>query len=229
MIRTATAVLGLLLTGMAAPETGAAQRPGAGSSSLLAQLQAVQSDAAALRERLRQAGGAPAARCCTDALARVTASVTATGEQSRLLIARLAAQGHPGAAARQREVAAGAAAMQAALDALRSARDGAAAGEAATRLIGASERHAVVARRYAAADPLLWYRQMVLERNDCTTLVRRVCGENFQCAASSGCPVALKLLGMYNNRPDPREKQDALDSCMASLGDEAVFPMCTVP
>jgi len=69
------------------------------------------------------------------------------------------------------------------------------------------------------------YRQLIAPNNRCTQLVRKVCGQNNQCAASSGCAPARQLLDRYNQRSGA-ERQQTEGSCLAGLEDGIIFAQC---
>lgn len=68
------------------------------------------------------------------------------------------------------------------------------------------------------------YARRIAPTNECTILVRKVCGTSNQCADSPGCPVAKQLLGMHESG-----NPEALESCLVSLEDGIVFAACTKP
>jgi hypothetical protein len=70
------------------------------------------------------------------------------------------------------------------------------------------------------------YAQLITPTNECTILVRKVCGLQNQCASAPGCPLAKQLLDLYNTDTDTAP---AAEACVASLEDGIVFPQCTTP
>lgn len=70
------------------------------------------------------------------------------------------------------------------------------------------------------------YSNLIAPLNWCTTLVRKTCGSEKQCPDSTGCPLALQFLELYNNENDPQEKMDLEGNCIISLQDNYVFPNC---
>ena len=68
------------------------------------------------------------------------------------------------------------------------------------------------------------YAELVAPGNECTILVRKVCGNENQCPSSPGCPVAMELLRRYNTDSDP---SSVAGSCLIALEDPVVFNQCT--
>lgn len=71
------------------------------------------------------------------------------------------------------------------------------------------------------------YARLVEPVNECTILVRKVCGATNQCGASAGCTLARQVLDLYNKGGDDR--QSATEACLVSLEDGLIFPACTTP
>jgi hypothetical protein len=67
------------------------------------------------------------------------------------------------------------------------------------------------------------YADLVAPTNECTILARKVCGEQFQCASSPGCPVAMELVNRYNAESDPSA---IAGSCLIALEDPVIFNQC---
>lgn len=80
--------------------------------------------------------------------------------------------------------------------------------------------------RSATPTPEEAYAQLIAPTNECTILVRKVCGLQDQCASASGCPLAKQLLGVYNADTD---KMPVAEACVSALEDGIVFPQCTTP
>lgn len=78
--------------------------------------------------------------------------------------------------------------------------------------------------RRATPTPEEAYAQLIAPTNECTILVRKVCGLQNQCSSAPGCPVAKQLLDVYNTDSD---KTPLAESCVISLEDSIVFPQCT--
>jgi hypothetical protein len=71
------------------------------------------------------------------------------------------------------------------------------------------------------------YARLVEPVNECTILVRKVCGSHNQCSASAGCALARQVLDLFNKGGDDR--QTATEACLLSLEDGLIFPACTTP
>lgn len=67
------------------------------------------------------------------------------------------------------------------------------------------------------------YASLIEPTNECTILVRKVCGLENQCATRPGCPVAVQLLDLYNEESDPTEMAE---QCVIALEDAIVFNQC---
>ena len=80
--------------------------------------------------------------------------------------------------------------------------------------------------RSATPTPEEVYTQLIAPTNECTILVRKVCGLQNQCASAPGCPVTKQLLDYYNKETN---KTATAESCVISLQDGIVFPQCTTP
>ena len=80
--------------------------------------------------------------------------------------------------------------------------------------------------RSATPTPEEAYAQLITPTNECTILVRKVCGQQNQCASAPGCPLAKQLLDLYNTDSDTTAVAEA---CVISLEDGIVFPQCTTP
>ena len=80
--------------------------------------------------------------------------------------------------------------------------------------------------RSATPTPEEVYAQLITPTNECTILVRKVCGQQNQCASAPGCPLAKQLLDLYNTDSDTTAVAEA---CVISLEDGIVFPQCTTP
>ena len=80
--------------------------------------------------------------------------------------------------------------------------------------------------RSGAPTPEAAYAQLIGPTNECTILVRKVCGSQNQCASAPGCPLARQLLDLYNGGSDTTA---VAESCVISLEDGIVFPACTTP
>ncbi len=78
----------------------------------------------------------------------------------------------------------------------------------------------------ATPTPEEAYAQLITPTNECTILVRKVCGLQNQCASAPGCPLAKQLLDLYNTGSDTTA---AAEACVISLEDSIVFPQCTTP
>ena len=78
----------------------------------------------------------------------------------------------------------------------------------------------------ATPTPEEAYAQLITPTNECTILVRKVCGLQNQCASAPGCPLAKQLLDFFNTETD---KTPAAESCVGSLEDGIIFPQCTTP
>lgn len=78
----------------------------------------------------------------------------------------------------------------------------------------------------ATPTPEEAYAQLITPTNECTILVRKVCGQQNQCASAPGCPLAKQLLELYNTESD---KTPAAEACVGSLEDGIIFPQCTTP
>ena len=78
--------------------------------------------------------------------------------------------------------------------------------------------------------PGLWeidaYAALVAPLNRCTALVRKVCGEENECADAPTCPHAKDMLEMYNAAATEQERYDIEGQCITTLDDPVVFPMC---
>ena len=81
-----------------------------------------------------------------------------------------------------------------------------------------------ISRVPATADQQ--YANLIAPLNWCTNLVRSTCGSEKQCPNSTGCPIALQMLDLYNDETNPQEKMDIEYSCIAALEDGYVFPSC---
>lgn len=66
------------------------------------------------------------------------------------------------------------------------------------------------------------YADLIASANECSILVRKVCGETNQCASSPGCPIAKELLSRLNSGDS-----DVAGSCLIALEDPVVFNQCT--
>lgn len=75
----------------------------------------------------------------------------------------------------------------------------------------------------AATSEEAAYASLIEPTNECTILVRKVCGLENQCSTSPGCPVALQILERYNEESDPTE---TAESCVIGLEDSIVFNQC---
>ena len=67
------------------------------------------------------------------------------------------------------------------------------------------------------------YASLIAPTNECTILVRKVCGQENQCGNGSGCGAAMNLLQAYNSGNDQAAVAEA---CVISLADEIIFPWC---
>ena len=83
-----------------------------------------------------------------------------------------------------------------------------------------------MAGRSATPTPEEAYAQLITPTNECTILVRKVCGLQNQCASTPGCPLAKQVLGAYNLETDTTS---AAEGCVSALEDGIVFPQCTTP
>jgi hypothetical protein len=78
-------------------------------------------------------------------------------------------------------------------------------------------------RRAAQLRIVNAYASLIAPTNECTLLVRKVCGMENQCANSPGCPPAKQLLERFNQSTDHAE---AAESCLISLEDAVIFHEC---
>lgn len=76
------------------------------------------------------------------------------------------------------------------------------------------------------ATPEEAYAQLIAPTNECTILVRKVCGLTNQCASALGCPLAKQILDTYNTDID---KTSTAEACVISLEDSIIFPQCPNP
>jgi hypothetical protein len=84
-------------------------------------------------------------------------------------------------------------------------------------------RYAPVQRASPEDQEAAEYAALVAPTNECTILVRWVCGSENQCASSPGCPVAKQLLQLYNDQGgDP----EVAEGCLISLQDDVIFNHC---
>jgi hypothetical protein len=67
------------------------------------------------------------------------------------------------------------------------------------------------------------YASLIEPTNECTILVRKVCGLENQCATGPDCPVAMQMLERYNEESDPAA---TAESCVIALEDAIVFNQC---
>jgi hypothetical protein len=75
----------------------------------------------------------------------------------------------------------------------------------------------------AATSEEAAYACLIEPTNECTILVRTVCGLGNECSTSPGCPVALQILERYNEESDPTE---TAESCVIAFADSIVFNQC---
>lgn len=75
-----------------------------------------------------------------------------------------------------------------------------------------------------APSPEEQYAELISPTNECTILVRKVCGLQNQCAAAPGCPLATQLLATFNTNTD---RTPAAEACVIALEDSLVFPQCS--
>lgn len=68
------------------------------------------------------------------------------------------------------------------------------------------------------------YASLIAPSNECTILVRYVCGPENQCADQGACQTATQFLELYNAGGSEAE---AAENCVYALSDEVVFPWCT--
>ena len=70
------------------------------------------------------------------------------------------------------------------------------------------------------------FARLIEPTNECTLLVRQVCGTGHECEGRVGCNSALELLSIFNSGgPDA---EDVAEACLLSLSDSGSFPMCTL-
>ncbi len=70
------------------------------------------------------------------------------------------------------------------------------------------------------------YANLIAPTNECTILVRKVCGLENQCADRGGCGAAMSLLDHFNSSGGDQAAA-AAEACVVALGDYTVFPWCT--
>ncbi len=83
--------------------------------------------------------------------------------------------------------------------------------------------HVIVQLGAAESSEEEQYASLIEPTNECTILVRKVCGLENQCSTSPGCPVAMQILERYNEESDPSE---IAESCVIGLEDSIVFNQC---
>lgn len=70
------------------------------------------------------------------------------------------------------------------------------------------------------------FARLIEPTNECTLLVRQVCGIGHECEGRVGCNSALELLSIFNSGGPYTE--DVAEACLLSLSDSGSFPMCTL-
>jgi hypothetical protein len=76
----------------------------------------------------------------------------------------------------------------------------------------------------------MWIGAPIVGHSPCEKLVRRVCGEEQECAGNEGCPVARQLLGMEQQEraadPTPNRMTYASGQCQEADRDRQFFASC---
>ena len=71
------------------------------------------------------------------------------------------------------------------------------------------------------------YASLITPTNECTILVRKVCGQENQCSTSPGCEVSMTLLQRFNATTTDNDRIGLAESCLMALQDQTLFPECT--
>lgn len=70
------------------------------------------------------------------------------------------------------------------------------------------------------------YASLITPTNECTILVRKVCGLENQCSTSTGCQPSMTLLQRYNAAGTDTDRVNLAGSCLMALQDEVLFWQC---
>lgn len=70
------------------------------------------------------------------------------------------------------------------------------------------------------------YASLVTPTNECTLLVRKVCGLENQCSTSTGCQPSITLLERYNSASTDLDRVHVAESCLMAMQDEVLFWQC---
>ncbi len=71
------------------------------------------------------------------------------------------------------------------------------------------------------------YASLITPTNECTLLVRKVCGLENQCSTSTGCEPSMTLLQRYNSAGTDLDRVHVAESCLMALQDQIIFSQCT--
>lgn len=71
------------------------------------------------------------------------------------------------------------------------------------------------------------YASLITPTNECTILVRKVCGQQNQCGTTPGCEVSMTLLQRFNATTTDDDRNGLAESCLMALEDPTLFPQCT--
>jgi hypothetical protein len=166
--------------------------------------------------------------CCGAELARIRTAHQEMELENRKLSSQLANSRESSAHAAAREIDAAVRAVQEAAGKVEQARTVADAGPLLRDFADAVFRHKSIAERLNPVDPLLLYLRLVEPVNECTLLVKKVCGDTYDCPDSPGCPVALQLLERYNTVSGD-DLEETRFSCLVGLEDPIIFNRCEPP
>ena len=154
------------------------------------------------------ARGADPARCCAGQIDALAESIEALAASARPVQSRLDKSSSRSATESSRELSVALSELETGVDQLRKATDAKTAGTAVRQIGTLQARFDAI----LTLLPGLWeidaYAALVAPLNRCTALVRKVCGEENECADAPTCPHAKDMLEMYNAAATEQERYD---------------------